>query len=238
MRELFRQVSDPRPSVRSHRFSALPVSIGVHVVALLAVVVIPLLASDSLPAVRGSRIDWTPVVLPSAPPPPPTPVARAAAPPPVANPDGAPVEPPSGITRESMLAPAPALDAGAPQGGDWVPGADLPPGWNASAVSEPPPPNVSTPVPARSLLRPPVRVRDVAPVYPEAARLARIEGTVIIEAVIGVSGDVTDVRVLRSRPLLDQAALDAVRQWKYVPTLLNEVPVPVVMTVTVTFSLR
>ena len=57
----------------------------------------------------------------------------------------------------------------------------------------------------------------------------------IIEATIGADGQVTNARVLRSVPLLDQAALDAVRQWEYTPTLLNGVPVPVIMTVTVTF---
>ncbi len=60
---------------------------------------------------------------------------------------------------------------------------------------------------------------------------------VILEAVIGVDGKVTNAQVLRSIPLLDQAALDAVRQWQYTPTLLNGAPVPVIMTVTVTFTL-
>lgn len=60
----------------------------------------------------------------------------------------------------------------------------------------------------------------------------------ILEATIGPTGAVTDVIVLRSVPLLDEAAVDAVRQWQYTPTLLNGVPVPVIMTVTVNFSLR
>jgi periplasmic protein TonB len=60
---------------------------------------------------------------------------------------------------------------------------------------------------------------------------------VIIEATIGSDGRVQNARVLRSIPLLDDAALDAVKQWQYVPTLLNGVPVPVVMTVTVQFRL-
>jgi protein TonB len=55
--------------------------------------------------------------------------------------------------------------------------------------------------------------------------------------VIGIDGKVADAKVLRSIPLLDQAALAAVRQWEYTPTLLNGVPVPVIMTVTVTFNL-
>ena len=65
----------------------------------------------------------------------------------------------------------------------------------------------------------------------------RVQGIVILEAIIDPSGSVTNVRVLRSIPLLDQSAIDAVRQWKYQPTLLNGVPVPIVMTVTVNFSL-
>jgi protein TonB len=61
---------------------------------------------------------------------------------------------------------------------------------------------------------------------------------VILEAIIDVNGSVQSVRVLRSQPLLEQAAVDAVRQWEYTPTLLNGVPVPVVMTVTVSFALE
>ena len=60
----------------------------------------------------------------------------------------------------------------------------------------------------------------------------------ILETVIGTTGAVEDVRVLRSVPLLDDAAITAVRQWRYTPTLLNDVPVPVVMTVTVNFTLQ
>ena len=61
---------------------------------------------------------------------------------------------------------------------------------------------------------------------------------VIIEAVIGTDGRVTDAKVLRSIALLDQAALDAVRTWQYTPTLLNGMPVSVIMTVVVQFRLQ
>ena len=73
--------------------------------------------------------------------------------------------------------------------------------------------------------------------YPPIAQSARIQGIVIIEATIGADGQIVNARILRSVPLLDQAALDAVRQWQYTPTLLNGVPVPVIMTVTVAFTL-
>ena len=65
-----------------------------------------------------------------------------------------------------------------------------------------------------------------------------VQGVVIIEATIGPDGRVKDAKVLRSIPLLDQAALDAVKQWTFTPTLLNGVPVPVIMTVTVNFTLQ
>lgn len=70
------------------------------------------------------------------------------------------------------------------------------------------------------------------------AQAARIQGLVIIEATIGADGRVINARLLRSLPMLDHAALDAVRQWEFTPTLLNGVPVPVIMTVTVNFTLK
>jgi protein TonB len=75
-------------------------------------------------------------------------------------------------------------------------------------------------------------------VYPQIAQTAKVQGVVIIEAVIGKDGNVKDAKVLRSVALLDQAALDAVKQWKFTPTLLNNVPVEVIMTVTVNFTLN
>ena len=78
----------------------------------------------------------------------------------------------------------------------------------------------------------------MAPLYPAIAQSARVQGIVIIEATIGADGRVTDVTVLRSIPLLDAAALTAVRQWEFSPTLLNGIPVPVIMTVTVNFTLQ
>lgn len=84
-------------------------------------------------------------------------------------------------------------------------------------------------------LRPPTKVKDVTPVYPAIAKSANVSGEVAIEATIGTNGKVSDAKVVRSIPLLDQAALDAVRQWEYMPTLLNGVPVPVTTMVRVNF---
>ena len=87
-------------------------------------------------------------------------------------------------------------------------------------------------------IRPPVKLRDVAPAYPADARAANIQGRAILEITINEAGAVSGIVPLRSpSPSLEQAAVDAVRQWRYRPTLLNGEPVGVVMTVTVDFSL-
>ncbi len=75
----------------------------------------------------------------------------------------------------------------------------------------------------------------VAPIYPEIARAARVSGTVVVECTIDPSGRVVDARVITGHALLNESALDAVRQWRYEPTRLNRVPVAVLMTVTVRF---
>jgi protein TonB len=87
-------------------------------------------------------------------------------------------------------------------------------------------------------VREPRKIVDVRPVYPPIAQSARIEGIVILEAVINERGLVERVKVLRSVPLLDAAAVEAVGQWRYTPTLLNGSPVSVLMTITLNFTLR
>ncbi|HVG85738.1 MAG TPA: TonB family protein [Vicinamibacterales bacterium] len=84
-------------------------------------------------------------------------------------------------------------------------------------------------------VRQPVKIKDVAPVYPATAKSARVGGTVVIEATIDTDGKVTDAHVVKSVPLLDQAALDAVRQWEYRPSTVGGKPVPVLVTVNVNF---
>jgi len=84
----------------------------------------------------------------------------------------------------------------------------------------------------------PMKRRDVKPAYPADAMAQKIQGVVIAQALIGCDGKVADASILRGVPELNDAALGAVRQWEYVPALLNGAPVPVLMTVTVTFSIR
>lgn len=87
-------------------------------------------------------------------------------------------------------------------------------------------------------VRPPKKVLDVAPVYPQEAKDAKVSGVVIIEATVAEDGTVSEARVLRSIPLLDDAALEAVKQWRYTPTWLNGEAVPVQMVVTINFMLQ
>ncbi len=84
----------------------------------------------------------------------------------------------------------------------------------------------------------PMKIRDVRPVYPDDALAAKVAGVVILETIIDTDGGVADVRVVRSIPMLDDAALNAVRQWKFTPTRLNDEPTAVLMTVTVNFTLQ
>ena len=85
-------------------------------------------------------------------------------------------------------------------------------------------------------IKTPTKIKDVRPVYPAIAQAAKVQGAVVIEATIDPEGKVVDTNVVRSVPLLDQAALDAVRQWEYTPTLVKGKAVPVVMTITVNFT--
>jgi protein TonB len=98
--------------------------------------------------------------------------------------------------------------------------------------------SASGPVQAGRDVKPPRKIRDAKPIFPQAALEARAWGVVILEIIIGTDGKVQDTTVLRSIPLLDGAAVTAVRQWEFTPTLLNGLPVPVLMTVTVNFSIQ
>ena len=87
-------------------------------------------------------------------------------------------------------------------------------------------------------IRPPTRIFNVNAIYPEEAKAAGIQGVVVMLITIGEDGSVTNAVVVRSVPMLDEAAIESVLQWQYQPTLLNGMPVEVEMFVTVSFTLR
>jgi len=154
----------------------------------------------------------------------------------IQRPDVPPLDVPDGIAPESVVEP---LNDGFASDSGVVAFDDV----NSAIVMDAPPPPPAPPS-QRAIshvggnIRPPQKIVDVAPVYPLIARAAHVGGVVILEAVIAEDGSVRDVNVLRSIPLLDAAAVEAVRQWRFSPTLLNGEPVPIVMTVTVAFRLH
>ena len=86
-------------------------------------------------------------------------------------------------------------------------------------------------------IKPPTKLKHVEPKYPSDARAARRQGIVILEVTIAVDGTVKDAKLLRPIPMLNDAAIEAARQWVFAPTLLNGIPVPVILTATVQFTL-
>jgi TonB family protein len=131
-----------------------------------------------------------------------------------------------------------------PKPGEPLPPPPPPPPPPASAASDVMSPRFAEEVTVRRPLRiggnvkAPAKVHNVRPVYPPLAQAARVQGVVIAEVLIDESGAVVDARVLRSIPLLDQAALDAVLQWRFAPTYVDGVPRNVLMTVTVSFQIE
>ncbi|MGE3273692.1 MAG: energy transducer TonB [Vicinamibacterales bacterium] len=236
-REFLGDVTRPPAPIGDRRWSTVTVSLVSHAAVVLLLVLVPLMAPAVLPVIGRNTIAAFAVSMPPPPPPPPPPAIRRDAPPPV-NRDAAPVEAPSAITPEPDV-----LDAGfeAETGVDGGLGSLVPGGVDSGLPPAPPPaapPARSAPVRVGGAIQPPTKIRDVSPIYPAIAQAARVQGLVILEATIAADGRVSDARVLRSVPLLDQAALDAVRQWRFTPTRLNGEPVPVVMTVTVNFQLQ
>ena len=232
-RDLFGDVTRPSISIGNRSKFTVPVSLFSHAMIVLVIIALPLLAPALMPTVfTSSAIPTIVSLVPPTPPPLPRPsseVKRVQA----ENPDLAPVEAPSEIKPE------------APQDLDWqneptsVVGGTVTDGVDRVVGEAPPaPPARQDAVRPGGSIRQPQQIRKVDPIYPQMAILARIQGMVIIEATIGADGRVINARVLRSVSQLDQAALDAVRQWEYTPTLLNGEPVPVIMTVTVNFQLK
>jgi protein TonB len=108
----------------------------------------------------------------------------------------------------------------------------------ANRVSRPPaPPSVPQRVPVTSTIEAAKLISRVQPVYPPIAIQARIQGNVVLHAIISKDGGVSELQVVSGHPLLVNAAIDAVRQWRYSPTLLSGQPVEVETTITVSFVL-
>jgi len=232
-RDLFGDVTRPSISIGNRTWYTLPLSLFSHSVIVLVLIALPIVAPAVMPSVfADDDATYITTIMPPAPPPPARPIDTVK---PAEDPNLAPVEAPDSIAPEpprveTAAADMPGLIAGGIDTNSAVLVAPPPP-----AVKEAPPPS---PVRVGTSVRAPVKTRHVDPVYPQIALISRVQGIVIIEATIGTDGRVMDARVLRSEPLLKQAALDAVAQWQFTPSMLNGTPVPVIMTVSVIFTLK
>jgi periplasmic protein TonB len=224
-------------------------AMGLHVVILATLIIVPLYTTGTI---QLSNYEDTPLVAPPAAPPPPPPAAvRAVAP------HIAPKRPKLAYTLGKQTAPASipktaSLDnsAAAPDLGGvvdgvagGVPGGQL--GGSLGGVlggtgtSVPPPPPRAAGrriIRVGSNLKAPRQTYSVQPEYPPLAMQAHIRGAVVVDAVIDEHGNVVGARALSGHPFLVAAALKAVLQWKYEPTLLNGTPIAVEMEVTVHFN--
>lgn len=214
------------------------VSFIVHAVVVGAAMAGRLFAATDLPVPpHNTMFAMVSADVPEVQPPPPPRRVTPATPSAAINPDAAPLREPDSIAPEPLV----PFDA-APIGADAIigipGGAAGEPFLIAPPPASPRPPAPLPPVRVGSIIRPPQKVHHVAPSYPPIAQAARISGVVILEALIAEDGSVREVKVLKSVPLLDAAATDAVRQWRFTPTLLNGVPVQVIMSVTVSFTLN
>jgi protein TonB len=225
------------------RWPALPVSLLIHAALVLALIVLPLLRDNILP-----RVELRDALLVPAPPvaPPPLPKGRVGASgtkrikavalrPHNAGRFVAPVDIPEITTDEAVY-------GGAPEGGieGGIEGEAMA-GYPLALVGEILQRMIGVeeaPVRAIGEIRQPRLVRRIEPIYPEIARQARVAGIVILEATTDATGRVQAVRILRSIPLLDEAAVDAVRHWVYEPMIVNGRPRGVAFSVTVRFELN
>jgi protein TonB len=218
-------------------FGTISISILLHTIALGVLVALQL--STGLagpPIISHLRAFAVEPDLPKPPPPAVTPPPTAAAV--TVDPHAVPFEAPSKIELETPALPVTA-SPGVPA--DWMtglmPSLSAPPAVAKSAAPEAPA-RPTGPLPVGGDIRPPERLTYVPPAYPEIARIAHVEGKVVVEATIDEWGVVKNVVVRQSVPLLDKAAIDAVSKWRYAPTRLNGQPIAIVMMVTVTFTLR
>ncbi len=227
---------------RRHPWTAM-VSFTAQALFIAVLLLIPLLYTQALPELNRLRILEVP------PPPPPAPrqpaAIRSSGQP--SNEDRGVIRVPSEIPRSIAILHD---EEARPPAGDGVPGA-VPGGSNGADgvangviadiirnVTPAVPKSVQQKVRVSSGVAQGSLIHEVRPEYPALARQARIQGTVVLQAVIGKDGKVQGLHVLSGHPLLVQAALNAVSQWRYRPYYLNEEPVEVDTQINVNFTLN
>jgi protein TonB len=222
------------------RWMTLPLAMLLHVLVIGSAVALSLWYIEEIP---DPPIPISFYVQAAPPPPPPPPPPKAAAPKVVQK-----VEQPTNQMTAPVVIPDALPKPSADTGGEGVEGGvegGVPGGVMGGVLGGVPGgvlgglPGAEEPMRVGGEVKEPIEVSRVKPQYPEAARKARMQGVVILEAIITKDGSVSDVRILRGiNPLLDNAAMRAVQQWRYKPATFNGRPVPVYLTVTVTFTLQ
>jgi protein TonB len=231
--------------------SAFLASFSAQIALAGVLVIVPLLSHEVLPAismVNHLTLDYRPS--------PPTPTAVA----PQKHTSArrsfsdvllAPILAPRTPAEPAVFTPAPADDSSR-YAGDFTgsPFGTLPIHTGATVLLQPPPPPKPAATPVAEPIAPaaPIRVtseiqaakilKRVLPTYPTIAKAARIQGTVRLVGTIAKDGTIQNLQVISGHPILAQAALDAVRQWVYKPTILNSQPVEVIAPIDVTFTLQ
>jgi protein TonB len=240
---MFELITGETKPLPRHQTGPLLISTAIQSLAWTLVIVVPLLyVTDALPTVPTMMAFVA--AAPAPPPPPPPPPAPAKAAEPAAKPvptAGAaiPLSAPAKITPE----PAVPTDVGVPGGVEGgVPGGvvgGIVGGLPSEVPPPPPPPAPHTPVRTGGNIQAPALLHRVEPEYPPLAVAAQLQGLVILAATVDENGHVETVKVLRSdAPLLDGAAIAAVKQWKYAPLTLNGTREPFVLTVMLSFHLK
>jgi periplasmic protein TonB len=231
-------------SLTRGRGVTLAVSIALHSILIAAVILVPLFFYDSLPAPdEAIRAFFVTPAVAAPPPPPPPPPAAGVRPAPRAPVDPQPEEPakfvapletPAEIKPEEGISLG--VEGGVPGGVEGgVPGGVVGGIVGGLPQEVPPPPKA---VRVGGHIKTPQLLKKVDPVYPELAKQARVSALIILEATVDDAGRVREVTILRGSPIFDEAAVEAVKHWVYRPLLLNGIPTPFVLSITVKFSFR
>ncbi len=243
---MFDLIAGREPHLPSHATLPIVLSTAVQAAAIALIALLPFLfVTERLPEVPTMLAFVAPPPAPPSPPPPPPASAkpkRAQK----ADTSPQPVQSVAPLEEPRTIEPVPddeGFDVGVPGGveGGIVGGVvgGVVGGLPEAPPPPPPPAPPRTPVRIGGQLKQPQLIRRIDPEYPPLAVRARVQGIVILEATVGEDGVVREVRVLRSaHPLLDPAAEAALRQWRYSPVILNDRPVPFVLTVTLSFFLE
>jgi periplasmic protein TonB len=220
---------------------AVTLSVVAQTLVLLILILIPLIYTQALPKAMLSTLLIAPPPPPPPPPPPQAvavkvikPVARLLTQGKLMAPRAIPKD--VAVFKEAELPPEPPAGSGVMGGlggGDILGGL----GGGSSAGAPPPPPKAPSRIKLGGQVQAAKIVAQPQPLYPALARQARIQGNVVLHAIIDKDGRVGQLEVVSGHPLLVQSALDAVKQWRYQPTQLNGDPVEVDTTITVSFVL-